>query len=187
MTNRTVTLLLGALSVSLFLTQPLSAEEGPQNAKYGRKIDAVTLKDGSGKAVPVPDLKDKKAAVVLFLSFECPVSNSYAAELAQLAKDYGERGVSFVGICNDDSSAAQIAKQGQDFKIPFPVLKDERHAAADHFKAELTPEAFVLDSHGIARTVAESITATPLGSRRTPRPRATICVSPSTNCSPANR
>ena len=99
----------------------------------------------------MPDLKDKKAAVVLFLSFECPVSNSYAAELAQLAKDYGERGVSFVGICNDDSSAAQIAKQGQDFKIPFPVLKDERHAAADHFKAETTPEAFVLDNHGIVR------------------------------------
>ena len=67
MTKRSLTLL-GALSVSLFLMRPLLAEEGPQNAKYGRKIDAVTLKDAAGNAVPVPDLEDKKAAVVLFLS-----------------------------------------------------------------------------------------------------------------------
>src|SRR5262249_28538980 len=61
------------------------------------------------------------------------------------AKDYADRGVAFVGICPCDDSAAQVAKQAKDFELPFAVFKDEKFAATDALKAEITPEAFVLD------------------------------------------
>src|SRR5262249_23445497 len=96
-------------------------------------------------------LGDKKAVVAVFLSFECPVSTGYSQLLAGLARTYGERGVAFVGfVPNTDEDAAGVARQAREFRLPFPVLKDER-GAADAFKAELTPEAFVLDSHFVLR------------------------------------
>ena len=89
---------------------------------------------------------------MVFLSFECPMSTSYAEPLADLAKAYGERGVSVVGVVSDaDATPAQLAKQAQEFAIPFPLLLDRKHAAADALKAEVTPEAFLLDGDFVLR------------------------------------
>src|SRR5262249_36984736 len=127
-------------------------ETPPSNDKINLKIDNFTLRDASGKPTALHDLKDKKAVVVVFLSFDCPVSNSYAPALAELAKTYGPQGVAFLAVnSSDEGDAAHLARQAAEFKIPFPVLKDERHAAADAFKAEFTPEAFVVDHNFVLR------------------------------------
>lgn len=127
-----------------------SAAAAPTSDKLGQKIDSATL-TGAGKPVAAADLKDKKAVVVVFLSFDCPVSNSYAQTLAEMARNYGPRGVAFVGVVPTDDTAAEVARQAKDFKIPFPVFKDEKFATVDAFKAEFTPEAFVLDANLILR------------------------------------
>jgi peroxiredoxin len=115
-------------------------------------IANVTFKDAGGKRFALHDWKDRKAVVVVFLSFDCPVSTGYSPVLADLAKVYAERGVAFLGICTqEDKDAAQITRHQQEFKIPFPVFADERRAAADAFQAEVTPEAFVLDNHFVLR------------------------------------
>ena len=120
--------------------------------KLNKKIENITLKDARGKPVSLYDVKDKKAIVVVFLSFECPVSNSYAPVLTELAKTYGEKQVAFVAVnSSDDGDATQIAKQAAEFKLPFPVFKDERFHAADAFKAGVVPSAFVLDRNFVLR------------------------------------
>jgi peroxiredoxin len=130
----------------------VGAEATASIDKIGKKIERVSLKDASGKTFDLHALNDKKAVVVVFVSFDCPVSTSYSQPLADLAKNYGPRDVTFVGITsNDDETAAQVAEHGKEYKIPFPVLKDEGHAAADAFKATMTPEAFVLDEFLILR------------------------------------
>src|SRR5438067_8721779 len=101
MPSRIAAVLLEGCVVSILLTSACSADESPPNAKFGRKIEPLAVKDATGKEVSVPDVKGRKAAVVVFLSFDCPVSNSYAAQLAELAKTYGEAKVSFVALCND--------------------------------------------------------------------------------------
>jgi peroxiredoxin len=127
-------------------------EDPPSNDKINKKIDNFALRDAKGQPVALYDLKDKKAVVVVFLSFECPVSNSYASTLAELAKTYTEKGVAFLAVnSSDDGDVAQFAKQAAEMKIPFPVLKDERRAAADAFKAEISPEAFVVDHNFVLR------------------------------------
>ncbi|HWG47723.1 MAG TPA: redoxin domain-containing protein [Gemmataceae bacterium] len=147
-------LLLAVVPIALFtLTDSFARADSDMVVdKLNKKIDNIKLKDAHGKQVSLYDLKDKKAVVVLFLSFECPVSTSYAPILAELAKTYGEKQVAFVAVnSSDDGDAAQIAKQAAEFKLPFPVFKDERFRAADAFKADRVPSAFVLDRNFVLR------------------------------------
>ena len=115
-------------------------------------------------------LKGKYATVVVFLSFDCPISTNYSEALAELAKTYGPKGVTFIGVVpSDDEDAAAVAKKAEEFKLTFPVFKDEKLKAADALKAEATPEVFVLDARPRRCAIAAgSMTATPPGSRRNP-------------------
>jgi peroxiredoxin len=145
-----VWLLVRSAVIGLVLCGPARAAE-PCTDKLGQKIDRVTFTDAAGKPFTLRDLKDRQAVLVVFLSFECPVSTSYSEPLAGLARTYGERGVTFLGVSTGDEDAAQLAKYCQEYKIPFPVYKDERHAVAEAFHAAVTPEAFLLDRHLVLR------------------------------------
>src|SRR5262245_30925984 len=91
-------LLLGGACLGIALVQHARAEKTPPADNLGKKIANVTFTDDKGKASQLHDLKDKKAIVVVFMSFECPVSNSYAQPLADMAKEFGKHGVAFVGL-----------------------------------------------------------------------------------------
>lgn len=131
--------------------QPARADEPTSAAKLGTRIGNVTFQDIAGKPFALHDLKDRKATVLVFLSFECPNSNGYAPLLAEMAKRYAARGVAFVGVCCTDEDAATLAKQAAEFKLGFPVAKDEKCAIAEALKAEATPEAFLLDHNFVLR------------------------------------
>ncbi len=92
------------------------------------------------------DLAGAKASVVVFLSFDCPVSTSYSQLLADLARDYQTKGVSFVGFCPCDDDAGRIAAQASEHRLGFPVFKDDQFAVADALGAKTTPQVFVLDA-----------------------------------------
>lgn len=147
--------ILSSLLVLGVLAIPLPAASGDKEvntANLGKKIPNLTFKDENGKTHSLYELKDKKAIVLVFLSFECPVSNSYSQPLANMAKEYGKYGVSFIGLTvNLDDSPAQVAKQARDFAIPFPVYRDDKLVAADALKADITPECFVLDGDYVLR------------------------------------
>jgi peroxiredoxin len=121
--------------------------------KLNKRIDNFSLRDSRGNPVSLQDLKERnRAIVVIFLSFDCPVSTSYTPALSELAKSYADKRVTFLGIVsNDDGDAGQIAKQAAEYKLPFRVLKDEGCRAADAFKADTLPSAFILDHNLILR------------------------------------
>src|SRR5438552_61166 len=99
------------VAVALMLALRAPAQEDPVTARLGKKIDNFTLKDANGKAWSLRDVRDRKAVVVVFLSFECPVSNSYAQPLAELYEAYQSRGVAVIGVCpRDEGDAAKIAQ-----------------------------------------------------------------------------
>jgi peroxiredoxin len=140
-----------ALAALLLLSRPAPAEPELNTDKLGKQLESVVFTGLDGQPVPIGSLKDKKAVVVVFLSFECPVSNSYAAPLTELAKHYAERDVALVAVCPTDDGAAQVRKQVAEFKVGFPVYIDPKRTAADAFKATTTPEAFVLDHNFVMR------------------------------------
>jgi peroxiredoxin/mono/diheme cytochrome c family protein len=138
---------------ALLLAPPVTAQEKPAAAPgLGTKVNAFTLRDAAGKPWSLRDAGKHKATVVVFLSFECPVSNSYAQPLAELYAAYRDRGVAVVGVCpRDEGDAARLAQLARDFKLPFPVFRDDAQAAARALQASVTPEAFVLDAGRVLR------------------------------------
>jgi peroxiredoxin len=129
-----------------------SRAESLTGAKLGQKIGDVTFVDAAGKKTALADLKGTKATVVVFLSFECPVSTSYSPVLTEMKKRYADRGVTFVGVCAAESeNPASIAKRATDFAIGFPIFSDNQGLAVAAFKAEKTPEAFLLDHNLVLR------------------------------------
>lgn len=119
--------------------------------KIGKKV-AFSLADAAGQPRSLAALADRKAVVVVFLSFDCPISNSYAPLLADLHSVYAGKGVGLVGIVSgDDLTPAAVERQARDYRLPFPVLKDDRFKVADLFQARTVPEAFVLDRHHVVR------------------------------------
>jgi peroxiredoxin len=148
--------LLGGIAVAalvgLWLIAPSRADKPEDVDKLNKKIEPFTAEDAAGKAWSLSSLKDKKAVVVVFLSFDCPVSNSYATTLTDLHKKQADKGVGFVGVVSGhDLTPAEIAKQAGEYKLPFPVLRDAKFQAADLLKAKVSPEAFVLDHNHVLR------------------------------------
>ena len=143
--------LLVACAASLALSAAHAADD-PGGAKLGTKIANVTFKDAAGKLAALHDLAGKKALVIIVLNFDCPNSTGYSPILADMAKVYADKGAAFLGICpSDDEDAASVAKKAAEYKLGFPVYKDDKGAAALALKAEVTPEAFVLDHNFVLR------------------------------------
>jgi len=140
----TVALLLAAAGGS-------AADPAPPTDRLNKKIDNLTLTAADGTPAKLHDLKDPQAVVVVFLSFDCPVSNSYATTLAEMHRDFSGKGVTFLAVVPTDDPAAEVARKAADFKLPFPVYADPKLAAADALKATTTPEAFLLDHNFVLR------------------------------------
>jgi hypothetical protein len=103
-----------------------------------------------------PDLRNTKTAavetgekgtVVVFLSAECPCSNSHVGELRQLAQEHPE--FHFVGVhSNGDEAESESRAYFTKVGLPFPAVQDADAKIADRFKAFKTPHAFVLRPDG---------------------------------------
>lgn len=140
------------LAITTILALHTAAFAQPSQARLGEKMPNLTFKDEKGKTYRLYELENKKAIVLVFLSFECPVANSYLAPLSEMVGEFGKFGVAFWGLTtNEDDTPAEIAKSAKHYDLTFPVFKDERLRAADALKAEFTPEVFVLDSNFVLR------------------------------------
>ena len=128
-----------------------AADPDVSTDRLNKEIENVKFAAVDGKTPALRDFAGEKGTVVVFLSFDCPVSNSYAGALAELHKTYAARGVKFLALVPTDDSAERIAKKSTEFKLPFPALSDSKLAAAEAFKAIVTPEAFVLDHNHVLR------------------------------------
>jgi peroxiredoxin len=112
----------------------------------------TSFRDVAEKKVAWTELaKDRAAVVVVFLSFDCPMSNGYSTLLTELAKTYAEKKIAFVGLCPCDDDVATIAKLTAEYRLNFPVFKDDKLAAANALQATHTPMAFVIDAQGSVR------------------------------------
>jgi peroxiredoxin len=140
-----------ALVVGCGLVSLARADDLPRTDKLNKSFATLTLTDPDGKAFALADLKEPKAVVVVFLSFDCPVSTGYTPLLTELARTHEKDGVTVVGIVPTDDTAEQVKKHAAEYKLPFKVFPDSKLAAADAFKAQATPEAFVLDRNLILR------------------------------------
>jgi len=123
-----------------------SAAEFP----IGSKITQIEVKDGAKTVAVNPSAAD--ATVLIFVSTQCPISNSYNSRMNALYKDYAGKNVQMVFVnANANESPAEIEQHAKANQFPFTVHKDAANALADKFGATVTPETYVFDKSGVLR------------------------------------
>lgn len=120
----------------------------------GNRIESAPPKrlsgiDLSGQLHRFADEADCKATVVVFLSTECPISNSYLPLLNRMASKYRRRDVEFFGVISDPHvTRSEAAKHRKEYRISFPILFDASGGLRQALAPTHTPQVFVLDRNG---------------------------------------
>lgn len=110
----------------------------------------IVLQTLSNKDTLIYGVSHNKANVYVFLSPECPLSQSYSLTLNQLNNNYKNDHICFYGIFSGTfHSTDEIKKFKEKYGIEFPLFQDMDYNLARKLGATTTPEAFVLDSKGI--------------------------------------
>jgi len=88
---------------------------------------------------------------VLFICNHCPYVVAVEDRIVALAREYGPRGVQFVGICSNDPSSypddapAKLLVRWREKGYGFPYLVDDSQEVARAFDAVCTPDIYVYD------------------------------------------
>lgn len=95
---------------------------------------------------------NEAVVVVVFLSIDCPISNSYVPVLNRLAKRSARGGVEMYAVISDPNVTRAVAvRYRKKYQLRFPVLFDASGSLRKSLQPTHVPQAFVLDRNG--RTV----------------------------------
>ena len=115
-------------------------------------VDHFSLPTTDGQTVELLGDPRVRYHVVCFLGTECPLARLYGPQLDEMAQQYRDRGVRFVGInSNVQDSMAELRGYVREHDIDFPVAKDYDRSVALQIGATRTPEVFVIDRGGQVR------------------------------------
>jgi hypothetical protein len=93
------------------------------------------------------------AAVLFFISTDCPVSNGYAPEIQRICAAYRRKGVSCTLVYEDvDLKPVAVERHLSEFGYSaMPALIDASRTIARRARATVTPEAVLVDARGAIR------------------------------------
>jgi thiol-disulfide isomerase/thioredoxin len=152
--------------LSCFLIECIGAEE-IETLQIGAEAPDFRLPGIDGRDYQLSDFADSKLLVVLFTCNHCPTAQAYEERIIQLVEDYGDRGVSFVGISPNDPQSVRLDELGysdvsdsfEEMKLRaeekgfnFPYLYDgNTQTASKKYGPTATPHVFLFDPDRILR------------------------------------
>ncbi|BBO34720.1 hypothetical protein PLANPX_4332 [Lacipirellula parvula] len=102
-----------------------------------------SLDDFSAKTFPTP----RRAFVLVFTNTTCPLVQRYWPRLKELEAAYREQGVQFLAVnVGAEDSILDVAAQGVEFDVPFPLVKDTDGQCVAACGVDRTPEVVVIDA-----------------------------------------
>lgn len=110
----------------------------------------LQVPDTTGQIRTPCDLGNHKAAVLIFVAIDCPISNSYAPEINRIIADDKDKGIAFYVVYSDPKvSNEDVKKHARDFGYTCPALLDHDQALMKHVGATVTPQVAVVgaDDH----------------------------------------
>ena len=136
----------GAVSVATVAQVKDSAEVKQQASEATQ--GSLILQDIDGRKLAL-NSKDYVGTVVVFISTDCPVANSYQPTLRKLGKQFSGSKLQLLMVHgNPQTTIDQARKHQQEYQIDWPVVLDSDQRVAIELKAKNIPEAFLLDSKG---------------------------------------
>lgn len=109
----------------------------------------------SGKTFDFNDLKGEKGTLIMFICNHCPYVIHVIDAIVDLAKDYQEKGISFIAINSNDTdnypedSPENMILFAKEHTFTFPYLYDETQNVAKDYQAACTPDFNLVDEKGI--------------------------------------
>jgi hypothetical protein len=105
----------------------------------------VRVLDLEGRSVDPFAVEHAKGVVLIFVSLECPISNSYVPEYERLNKEFSSKGLVFRLIYpNIDESTDAIQKHLTQSNCSLQAFRDPHHDLVKAAQVQFTPETAVL-------------------------------------------
>jgi peroxiredoxin len=112
-------------------------------------LESVILPSADGKSDTLASVEHHKATVFVFVSSECPISNSYMPLLSKLCIEFAEKDIAFFGVIADPGETSQEAKKfASDYQFPRDMLMDAKQDLTLLLSAHITPEVIVVSRSG---------------------------------------
>lgn len=119
----------------------------------GTKAPGFTLPDTvTGQEISLPDGKEYKGTLIMFICNHCPYVIHVNEELTRLGHDLMEKGLRVLAISSNDAvnypqdnpdKMKEVAKREG---YPFPYLYDENQDVARNYDAACTPDLYLFDA-----------------------------------------
>lgn len=115
----------------------------------GTPAPSFSLPDPAGGMVSLEDFGGAPALLVMFICNHCPFVKHLRGALAELGREYGERGVGVVAINANDAerypadSPEAMVREKDDAGYQFPYLYDATQETAKAYAAACTPDFFL--------------------------------------------
>jgi peroxiredoxin len=118
-----------------------SKKDAPRTNQYN------TLKTIEGKQMSLVVKAGQKALVLLFVSPECPLCQSYSLTIKQLFEKYNSQGFEFVAIVpGTEFTKDEIIKYRNSYGLKgIPFCVDPSYSFSKQMQATITPEVFVMN------------------------------------------
>src|SRR6266481_2968995 len=104
------------------------------------------------KSYSLEALHEKGPVVAAFFKISCPVCQFTFPFLQRLYQRYGDSGVTFLGISQDDAKAT--ASFAREYGATFPIVLDEKekgYPASNAYGLTSVPTIFLIDADGKVR------------------------------------
>jgi AhpC/TSA family/Copper type II ascorbate-dependent monooxygenase, C-terminal domain len=138
-----------ALSITLMGSGAV-APPATQPSDLGNAISEVSIRglDLDGNIHSIGKVAVHPTALV-FLGAECPISRRYVPVLNELLASANSKQVDLIGVISDPTVSLAAANQfRKDYAASFPIIFDASGELARKLNPAITPEAFVIDTHG---------------------------------------
>ncbi len=141
--------LVAMLTCALVATANAAEKAEPESAD----VASISLKSIDGEDLaPLKCAEKQKAAVIIFITTDCPIANSFAPEINRLHLAYASRGVCLTLVHVDaDLSDEKAREHATEYELKPDIVVDREHALVKAANAKVTPEAFVYDATGKLR------------------------------------
>lgn len=106
----------------------------------------------SGQIISLQTFVDRSALLVMFICRHCPFVKHVQEQLAQLGRDYANKGLGIVAIsANDavnypDDAPDKLKLMASELGFLFPLCFDEAQTVAKAYTAACTPDFFLFDA-----------------------------------------
>lgn len=149
-----VLLTLAPLALLLAQDAPLGPAEPPAYAALNEPVPDFSLLALDGSRHELSRLRGR-IVVLEWFNLDCPYSAKYhrSGLLRAMHRELSPRGVTWLAVASGSAAASadRLGVAAREWKVPYPILRDQDGAVARAFRAQRTPHLFVIDRDGVLR------------------------------------